>query len=102
MASLRSGVAKCSIKHLEEYRNGIHEYLLSKNIKDFSKYEISIKDDKLHFNKWEYVGDRGVAIPQPTNVRAFPLPPKFVNVETRLIYIEIKNTYRVLVINAMS
>ncbi len=46
---------KCSTKHLEEYRNGVHEYLISTNIKDFSKYEISIKDNNLHFIKWEYL-----------------------------------------------
>ncbi len=75
-------VTKCSLKHLEEYRNCINEYLISKNIKDFSKYEILIKESKLHFRKWEYPSN----IPQPTNVIAKALSPKFVNVETRIIY----------------
>ncbi len=36
---------KCSLKQLEEYRNGVNDYLIRKNIKEFSKYEISIKDE---------------------------------------------------------
>ena len=71
---------------MSEYQNGINEYLLSKNIKDFSKYKISFKQDILHFDKWEYT------VPKPTNVARVPTKYPHVEAYARVLYIEPKNS----------
>ena len=55
---------KCSMRALDEYKKSINNYLKNKNINDFSKYKISFKEDKLHYDSWEYPSN----IEKPLNV----------------------------------
>lgn len=74
---------RCSRKHLEEYKNAIHVYLQSKNITDFSKYEISFKDGKLHYIRWEY------AIEKPVDITPIPKTVNYYDLYTRKIVLNI-------------
>jgi hypothetical protein len=56
---------KCSLKTLKQYEKEIKKYLSSKGIQDFSRYDISISDNKLQFKKWDY---EGISIPSDITI----------------------------------
>ena len=85
---------KCSQEHLQEYINGINEYLTKNNIHDFSKYNVSLKDSTLHFDKWEY------SLPKPVDLKGISKPNNYTTVETRVMIIDIKTSSPLLYINS--
>lgn len=85
---IMSDAIKCSNKHLQEYRKTINRYLLSKDIKDFSKYEVSIKHDNIFYNRWEYPG-----LPRLEQFNTATTPEKYVELRTRAMIIDIKATW---------
>ncbi|MCY7362000.1 MAG: hypothetical protein LH629_08045, partial [Ignavibacteria bacterium] len=86
--------SKCSQEHLQEYINGINEYLTKNNIHDFSKYNVSLKDSTLHFDKWEY------SLPKPVDLKGISKPNNYTTVETRIMIIDIKTSSPLLHINS--
>jgi hypothetical protein len=79
---------KCSNSHREEYKNAINQYLTSKGITDFSKYNISFKNDKLHYVNWEYPGiDKPIDI-QPLVIQKVPNVP-YEEMYQRIIYFDL-------------
>jgi hypothetical protein len=77
---------KCSYEHLLEYNEGVNNYLKSKNINDFTKYETAIKDGKLFFIKWDYTN-----IQQPTNIQPVAAIEKsFLPCNIGIMFIDIK------------
>ena len=75
---------RCSREHLNEYENAINQYLQSKNIKDLTKYEITFKDGELHYLKWEYEN-----IEKPNNIKAEPIVKRYINLQARLLKLNI-------------
>jgi hypothetical protein len=77
---------KCSMTQLQNYRNAINADLKTKGITDFTKYKISIKNDKLNFKQWDYPSN----IPQPINIIPLIIEPKYQDVFMRFIIVDSK------------
>jgi len=77
---------KCSSQHIQEYKNGINQYLITKGITDFSKYQVSFKKDKLHYIKWGYPD----TIPKPTDIKLIPPPVNYFELYPRVLFINVK------------
>lgn len=76
---------RCSLKHLNEYKNAINTYLKSKGISDFSKYDVYLKNDGEIFRKWDYPG-----ILKPVNIQPLSQPMKSLDLQTRLVVVNVK------------
>jgi hypothetical protein len=85
---------KCSLKHLQEYKNTINQYLLAKGIKDFSKYEISIKEDNVHYSRWEYPNIDRLEQFTPITVN-----PKYMDLLARAIVLDIRGIWNNIITN---
>jgi hypothetical protein len=75
---------KCSWTAIKEYDNAIKEYLISKNITNFNNFEISFKESKLYFNKWEY------DVEKPKNLQPKQNQINYLDLYSRLLIINIK------------
>lgn len=79
---------RCSSTDLKQYKKSINRYLKTKSINDFTKYEISIKSDGVHFIKWDYPN-----IEKPTLTKiTTPHIENFVDFYFRAIYFDVNKT----------
>ena len=74
----------CSMKNIKEFKKHINKYLLSKGVKDFTKYEIGIANDELRFIKWDY------NIPKPDDVKPEPEIHNYEDLFSRNIIIDLE------------
>ena len=81
-----SGIYKCNIEAGKEYEVTINEYLKSKGIKDFSKYEYNFKKDKLKFTKWDYPN-----IDKPKDIKPKTIQVNYHDLYPRVLKIKITN-----------
>jgi hypothetical protein len=79
----------CSLQHLNEYKNAINQYLQSKNIFDFSKYDASIKEGKLHYIRWVYEIEKPIDIEKLVDNNRVPKPENYENLFVRKIILHI-------------
>ena len=90
-----SGIYKCSIEAGKEYEVTINEYLKSKGINDFSKYEYNFKKDKLKFAKWDYPN-----IDKPKDVKPKTIPIHYLDLQPRILTIKVTNNNNYICFNS--
>jgi len=77
-------VRKCSYQAIQQYKSEINKYLTDKGISDHSKYHVYIKDNRFHFDKWEY----GVEQPKDLTI-GIQGSPNYKEVHQRMVYLDL-------------
>ena len=79
----------CSLQHLFQCKRAINQYLQSKNISDFTKYDASMKEGKVHYERWDY------DIEKPVDITGIPKPKNYEDLYIRklILHIPDENKY---------